>query len=93
MRQPLFQFRFEFFSGRFIREIRDPDVPFSNKNPYFTEEEFLKQSTDGSSGQTNRKSNPRKSLLELGAEQSTLATERVLIDMPGGKHDTTPDST
>ena len=42
VRQPLFQFRFDFFSGRFIREIRDPEVPFSNKNPYFTDEELMK---------------------------------------------------
>lgn len=33
IKQPLFQFRLDYYSGRFIREIKDPSRLNYNKNP------------------------------------------------------------
>ena len=55
VKQPLFQFRVDFLSGRFIREIREGTDFLGNKNPYFFEDELNKQSTVESSGPSYEK--------------------------------------
>ena len=45
MKSPLFQFRFDYYSGRFIREVKDAHLAnqnlLMNKNPWYLEEANL----------------------------------------------------
>lgn len=57
MKAPLFQFRFDYYSGRFIREIKDLHVSnqnsLMNKNPWYLEEANHQQAVDDSNDEEN----------------------------------------
>lgn len=43
IKQPLFQFRFDIYSGKFIRELKDTNAPYDlNKNPQFSQGRYSK---------------------------------------------------
>ena len=78
MKSPLFQFRFDYYSGRFIREVKDAHLAnqnlLMNKNPWYLEEANLQKGVDDSNDEENTDAKPllkKEPVISGGAESTT----------------------